>query len=409
MHIVLINQYFPPDAAPTGLMLSAVADELMEIGHKVTVLCARGGYADASDDCSGPSPCSAQQRHDGISVVRLGATGFGRRSHFGKMTDYLTFYLSAAARLATMTPAPDRIVSLTTPPYLSVLARLLSKLRGADHAHWVMDLYPDVMVAHGMLGGNRLLIGCFELLARWGFGGPRCRMILTLGPDMARRTSRHLSNPRELDWVPLWGATDNPAGELPSGESRHARSSTKSDTRVVLMYSGNMGLGHRFEEFLTAAASQGNRFLWKFHGNGRRRVEIERFKAEHPDVPLELGGYVPGGKLAEHLASADVHLASLDPAWDGAMVPSKLQGIFLIGRPVIFLGSQDSSIGMWIRQCDGGWVVEPGDHEALARALEEALDAELRARKGKAARVFATTHFDRKTNAARIAARFGAP
>ena len=46
MHLVLINQYYPPDLAPTGWMLEAVAEEVVRAGHRVTVLCAAGeGYA----------------------------------------------------------------------------------------------------------------------------------------------------------------------------------------------------------------------------------------------------------------------------------------------------------------------------------------------------------------------------
>jgi colanic acid biosynthesis glycosyl transferase WcaI len=45
MHLVFLNQYYPPDAAPTGVMLAAVVEELAAQGHKVTVICAEGGYA----------------------------------------------------------------------------------------------------------------------------------------------------------------------------------------------------------------------------------------------------------------------------------------------------------------------------------------------------------------------------
>ena len=43
VHLLLINQYYPPDEAPTGLMLESVAEELVAMGHEVTVLCSCGG------------------------------------------------------------------------------------------------------------------------------------------------------------------------------------------------------------------------------------------------------------------------------------------------------------------------------------------------------------------------------
>ena len=395
MKVVLINQYFPPDGAPTGLMLSRVADDLVGQGHDVTVLCARGGYAGSgADGVDGRDEAELPYR-----VVRVGATGFGRGTFVGKLVDYAGFYLGVAWQLLVLRPRPDRMVALTTPPFLSLLVRVMSKLRGADHAHWVMDLYPDVMVSHGMISEKGIAARILGILARWGFGGRRSQMVLTLGPDMETRTARYLSPETPREWVPLWGTAE---GATPSQAPRKPDDDTPQKP-VVLMYSGNMGLGHRFDEFLAAAASAGDDFLWKFHGQGKRRAEVEKFLAENPEAPVTLGDYVPREELAAHLAAADVHLASLDPVWDGTMVPSKLQGIFAIGRPVIFVGSRTCAMGTWILESGGGWVVPPDDPAAMQAALQEARVAEIRNQKGKSAFNFAERCFGTAENAKRIA------
>ena len=102
-----------------------------------------------------------------------------------------------------------------------------------------------------------------------------------------------------------------------------------SQQETVFLYSGNMGVGHRFGEFLETAKRLGaDGMRWVFSGGGKRRAEIENFARRHPNLPIQFLGYVPQEHLAAHLASADVHLASMDAAWDGFMVPSKLQGQF---------------------------------------------------------------------------------
>jgi len=512
-------------------MLEAVVNRLVQMGHEVTVICAAGGYA----GCGGRRADGSGQRADGgeqaaancqrpidppptangpqPTVVRLRASRFGRRTFVGKLADYVSFYLGAAWKLLMLHPRPDRIIALTTPPYLSLLARLVSKLRGADHAHWVMDLYPDVMVAHGMLadgGWKHRLLAAF---ARWGFGGGRCASILTLGPDMAERASvgsgrrpeagqrlaeRDSSCPETpqptpdrqsptVSWVPLWGSGEGGAvgrgrlaegggsvagpvvasgaggesevdqlavgggrlaeNELPDVPNQNPKSKIQNpksalrakrgwrDDERVVMYSGNMGLGHRFGEFLEAARRLGVRsgqlaagadrgkepmpgaqarqptanrqpVRFVFYGGGKRRGEIAAFMREHPNCAVELHDYAPAEELAEHLLSADVHLASLDAAWTGTMVPSKLQGIFAVGRPVIFVGSPESSIGRWVTESGGGWVVEPDDVEGLLAALNEAGDPEVCMARGNAAVGFAKSHFDKKTNATRVAEIF---
>jgi len=338
----------------------------------------------------------------------------------------------------TMHPRPERIVALTTPPYLSVLARVISKLRGVDHAHWVMDLYPDVMAAHGMLEEKGYAYRVLTRLARFGFGGGRCVAVLTLGPDMAERVEKVMDSARSVmpassstlasscvQWVPLWGTEATAVtmaraiDELPpSRDLRRERG--WADNELVVMYSGNMGLGHRFREILKVAEGGADveirsdetdplsiqnlsktRFV--FFGGGKRREEIRDFIRKHPGGPVELHDYVAAEMLDAHLRSADVHLVSLDAAWTGTMVPSKLQGVFAAERPVIFIGSAASSIGRWVSESGGGWVVNSNDVAALAAAIEEAGNPQERARRGRAAKLFADLNFDRKTNVARVA------
>lgn len=403
MRVILLNQYYPPDVAPTGVMLEAVARHLAESGHAVTVICARQAYAERTSP-AGSEKFDSSQRCDepGVRVIRLRSLRFGGKSHAGKLLAYLGYYCGVAWRL--LWTKADLVVALTTPPYLSVLARAMTKLRGGRHAHWVMDIYPDVMTAHGMLKAGGWRHRFLQALARWGLGGKRCGAVVGLGPDMAAKLQPSLSPGKTPAWVPLWGT----AGNLPEEQEIAALRETRGwkPGEVVLLYSGNMGLGHRFTEVLEAARKfQGEGVRLAFYGGGRRRAEVAAAAAEWTDrMPLSVSGYVDSEDLAAHLAAGDVHLASLEPAWDGTMVPSKLQGIFAAGRPVLFTGSQTSSIGRWIIESGAGWVCPPGDVESHLAAMNEALDPETRARMGAAARGYASRHFDKETNAAQTAA-----
>ena len=90
MNFVFLNQYYPPDAAPTGIMLARVVQEMTKAGHEVTVICAKGGYAsrDANDQESGNVD---EHGGDGVNVLRVGATSFGRGTFLGELVDYVRF------------------------------------------------------------------------------------------------------------------------------------------------------------------------------------------------------------------------------------------------------------------------------------------------------------------------------
>jgi len=453
MHLVFLNQYYPPDAAPTGVMLEAVAERLVADGHGVTILCADGGYAggryktwrhktqeeeerdrDVTVDSSPIQNSKSEIRNPSPRILRIGATKLGRSTFAGKLLDYASYYTGVSWKLMTMHPRPERVIALTTPPYLSVLARIISKLRGGDHGHWVMDLYPDVMVAHGMLEDKSLTHRLLAGLARWGLGGKRCAAVLTLGPDMAERTGRLLGR-GGVSWVPLWSGTDDPGAVDGTAVANRRHEMGWADDEMIVMYSGNMGLGHRFAEALEVCG-QGSggvgdegrlclqinnqqstinnqqstindppsptRFV--FFGDGKRRGEIEAFIAAHPGGAVELHDYVAADGLPVHLRSADVHLVSLAPEWTGTMLPSKLQGIFAAARPVIFIGDEQSSLARWIHESGGGWVVDPGDVDGLVAAIDEARMPRERMLRGRAAKAFSMRYFDRRTNARRVAA-----
>lgn len=390
MRIILLSHYYPPDLAPSGLYLHDLARTLVERGHEVHAVCSRRSYA-------GRERHPLREERDGVSVRRVRALGLGRASFPRRAADSASFLFLAAYAVLWETPRPDLVLSLTTPPYVGLVAKLGARLLGARHAHWVMDLYPDVLQAHGWLRRGSPAGSLLALVTKKQLSGSS--LTITLGPDMAAKVRQYGT----AVWVPLWGRARPPDGA--SGEPSVFRTKrTSGPHELVLMYSGNMGLGHRFGEFLEAILRLGpGGPRWAFVGGGPRRSQIEAFAQSHPSLPVELHPYVPESRLYESLSSADVHLASQDARWQGVMVPSKIHTIFSVRRPVIFIGGCDNELARWTRQAGAGWVVGEGDIEALLAAVEEARDPNERARRGEAAFAYAQEFFNAERNLKRIA------
>lgn len=396
MKFLLINQYYPPDSAPTGRYLHDLARVLVERGHDVTVFCSQRAY-------NGDERYPLREERDGVYLVRLPASGFGRRRGWAKLLDYASFYLMLTHRLFSRACRPDLILALTTPPHLGLVAAWAARLKAIPHAHWVMDIYPDVMAAHGVTGSGSLLYRVLAGLTRHELRDSP--LIFCLGDDMAERLRRHVPASRSdtVMGLPLWyDPALVPWTAAPLPEFRREQGWQQDD--VVFMYSGNMGRGHRLGEFLAAAQQTAGdpHIRWVFAGGGKRRDEVEACARAHPEIRIQVLPYAPAERLRDHLCSADVHLASLDEAWQGCMVPSKIQGIFAVGKPVIFVGGSANSLAQWIRESGGGWVVAPDDLPALLKAVGEARDPVERQRRGADARRYAEQHFRRETNIGRL-------
>jgi glycosyltransferase involved in cell wall biosynthesis len=138
-----------------------------------------------------------------------------------------------------------------------------------------------------------------------------------------------------------------------------------------LLYSGNFGRAHSYEEFLELARrlrGAGVRVCFAVRGN--RADEIR--KAVRPDDEnVSFAGFAPECELEKRLGAADVHLVSLRPEWSGVVVPSKFFGSLAAGRPVVFAGAPDSAIAGWVRELGVGWVLGPDNVEAVAEDLRK--------------------------------------
>jgi glycosyltransferase involved in cell wall biosynthesis len=389
MNILLVNQFYPPDAAPTGQLLADVASALAARGHAVTVLCSAGGYANAGE--GGESRAN-------LRIVRLRGGGASRRGLAGAFLGYLRFHVAAYREARRLQPRPDTVLSLTTPPWIGL--SLQRAVPDAAHVQWLMDLYPQVLAAHGVLGqGNPVYRGLARATRiQW----LRSAALVTLGPGMSCQVRALLpwDAVPEIAEIPVW--VPFPLSPWPEGTANPLRERRGwRDGETVFLYSGNMGRGHPVEPFLAAAAggeTPGAR--WAFAGGGCRQADVARFAAAHPSARIECLPYVGACDLQAHLCSADVHLISVGRGWAGLIVPSKLQAAFAVGRPVLFVGPPEGEPAEWIRASGGGWVVAPGDDAGLVKAVREGCVPAERNRRGEAALRFARQHFDCSANMA---------
>ena len=195
MRIVLINQFYKPDTAATGQLLADVAEELAAQGHQVHVICSRHRYD------GGKSDSAAVESAEGLAVHRVFTTRFGRKMLLGRAIDYLSFYVSAAWR-ALVLPKPDVCVSLTTPPFISLIGLMLSKLKGTQSVIWVMDVYPDVAVAYDVLQKRTLLYRVLTRVNRVLYRNAAA--VISLGETMTVRLQSLGAGPDNIHTVHNW-------------------------------------------------------------------------------------------------------------------------------------------------------------------------------------------------------------
>ena len=385
MRIALLNQYYAPDEAATAQMLADLGASLAAAGHNVTAICCDRSYA---------QPRRRYSRHetiDGVRVERVLTTRFGRGSRLGRLTDYATFVLGAARRLL-FGSRPDVIVALTTPPMIATVAMLVRRLRGSRIAFWSMDVYPELAFELGVLERTSRAGKLLTAVGRRVLHS--ADVVIALGESMADRLRRLGATRVEVvhNWADESAIVPRPAIDRP------ARIEWGWHRRLVVLYSGNLGLAHEFDTVLAAAAKLSTAMpnvLFAFVGVGPRLAEVKR--AAHDLSNVEFREYVERSRLGDTLTAADVHLVTLRPNMPGLLVPSKIYGILAAGRPTIYVGPPNGEIADILREGRCGATVSNGDVEGLVATIRDyACDPFRRDVEGKSARAIFEARFTRR-------------
>src|SRR2546430_17059891 len=85
MKILLLNQAFHPDVVSTRQHLAELALALAERGHAVTVVTSRRAYDNPTVRFAG------RERWNGIEIIRVGSTGFGKGAKWKRASDSARF------------------------------------------------------------------------------------------------------------------------------------------------------------------------------------------------------------------------------------------------------------------------------------------------------------------------------
>lgn len=419
LRVCILNQPFHPDVVATAQIAKDLADALTDRGHHVVAVASRSIYGRSG------AALPRLEAFDGVEIHRVGAARFGRRSTLGRMLDFAGYYIRALGKGLRLKRF-DVVICLTTPPYIALVGLLIRRLRGGRVVYWLMDVYPDVMVAHGMLREGSLLHRLLRRLHH--FALRRVDATIALGRCMRDRLLAQGAPPERVHVVPVWPVAESPAASNPADRNPYRQewgvddpapeqtvppatpspvSHEHGGERMLVMYSGNFGLAHDVHTFLDAARRlrEEDAIRFAFVGGGKRKAEVEAFVREHDLPNCIVADYQPRQRLGDLLAAADVHLVSMIPAWSGLVSPSKFYGAAGVGRPVVFIGPADSEIARTIEETGCGERVEPGDSEGLARLLRDlAADPDRRHRMGEAGARLASTTVSRAACTARIAA-----
>lgn len=360
MRILILNQYYPPDASNTARLLEDLVDDLAR-DHAVHVIAGRPSYnahvarEEARDAGTGD-----------VRVQRVRSLALGRSNLATRALNYVS-YLALSLVASLRAPRPDVIVAQTDPPIIGLVAAIAAARFRCRFVFICHDVHPDIGQAMGVASAP-LVVKAWRLVNRVIRG--RADTVVVVGRDMRAKLAAEGVDPRKLVYVPTW-APDEPSP--PPDRLRELRRQQGWDGRFVVMHAGNIGLAQNVS-ILARAAEHLRDFeevLIVVMGDGAARPQLEAEIRRRGLTNIVITPYRPRAEAHELMAAADAHVVSLIPGLWGCAAPSKTYAIMAMARPFAAAVDPGSEPALIAEEWDCGRVVPADDAQALANALRE--------------------------------------
>jgi colanic acid biosynthesis glycosyl transferase WcaI len=357
MHILLFNEYYPPDTSATAKMAARVAETLAR-RHKVTVVAGRPSY---DPDEFYPFTFLRRDTRNGVVVERVGSTAYPRHQMIRRVSNYLTYLALAVPRAIAL--SPDIVLAMTDPPVAGIAGAFVARRLGRPIVYNIRDMYPDMAVG-GDIVRPGVWVNRWEKMHRRAL--KQAARVIVLGDDMRDRILAKGVAPERVIVVRDGTSFPTSAPERNDPVVQELR----CGFQFVVLHAGNLGFYGAWDTLLKAAEILSNENTGLvFIGGGANRAAVEASAANSANV--RFFPFRPVEQVPHVMMAGDLHIVTVRRGLEGVVVPSKLYSILAAGRPVLAVAAASSDAARIVVESGCGLAADPDDSTAVAAAIRE--------------------------------------
>lgn len=362
MRVLFISQLFDPENSIKGLEF---AKRLQALGHDVEVVTTYPSYP------HGRIFQGYQQRWkqvdilDGVKVVRLPTYISHGKSAIKRMMSYASFGITASLYSLFGAKRSDVIYAYYPPVAVGLVACFVGFFKRVPYVYDVQDLWPEALVATGMLKKGRATHWVDKLCGLIYRNAAR----IAVQSDGYRQALLKKNVPSEkIQRIFNW--------------CDESRAGFQGDSSPVIferqcfniLYAGNLGAAQALEHVIEAAhllqKSGDKKIKFTFVGAGMDAVKLKKMAENFSLSNVNFFPQVSVDQVGAILARADallVHLAD-DPVFE-ITIPSKTQAYLMAGKPILMAVKGEAA--RIIEDAGAGMIVQPCQPALLAQAARE--------------------------------------
>jgi glycosyltransferase involved in cell wall biosynthesis len=294
---------------------------------------------------------------------------YNRSTSISRLVTWI--YSSLVVALQLLFVAQDiPVYAVSNPPFLPLILGLLHKIRPRRYALLEYDIYPQIIVAMGLIRETNIIYRFWHNWHVWSM--EQACLIITIAEGMADTLQgMPLQHLPKLYVVPTWANT-RWLQPLHRANNPFARE-LDLDTQFVVLYSGNLGATHAIETIIEVAEVLHDYPSIQFIiiGDGSKRKLIET-ALDTRDLPnLRLLPLQPYENLPYSLSLADVSIVTLAKGYEMLSMPSKTYDLMAVGSAILGISFLPSTLANVIKTHACGANFRPDQVREIADWLIE--------------------------------------
>ncbi len=368
--VVVLCPHFAPDTAPTGTVMTRIVDELVVLGHRVHVVTALPWYRAHTIEPGWDGHRVRREQTEWGSITRVHPfPGDDKTNLLRRAIGFVGFSALAGVeglRTVGWFRRADAVIAMSPPLTLGLTGRIVASCRRAPLIFNIQDVFPDAAIETGAIT-NRPVIAVARGLERISYR--TADAVTVLSSDLADNVGAKVpaSHRRRVHEIPNFVDTD---AIRPLDRQTRLRAQLGLGDGPVVLYAGNVGFSQSLD-LIVGAARRLPDVTFLVNGDGAARPALEVEAAGLANIVIH--GYVEAPRLAELLATGDVHVVPLKAGLARVSVPSKTYSIMAAGRPLVAANETRTAVTPILEESGGGLAVPPDDLDAFVEALEELL------------------------------------
>lgn len=371
MHILFLTDNFPPEVNAPASRTFEHCREWVRAGERVTVITCAPNFPKGELFPGYRNKLWQSEEIDGVRVIRVWTYITGNEGFVRRITDYLSFMVSAV--IAALFVRRIDVVIGTSPQFFTACAAFITaRMKRRPWIFELRDIWPESIRAVGAMQQNRLL----DVLEKIELFLYRKATAIVSVTNSFKESLVARGVTADKIYVVTNGVDTSRFSPMPKDEE--LLSQLGLENKFVAGYIGTHGLAHALDTVLDAAkllaaSEHPDRFRFILLGDGARKADLQARVLEEDISNVVFVDTVSKDVVVRYWSLLDasiIHLRKTELFT--SVIPSKLFECMAMGIPVLH-GVLGESAEI-VERFGIGFVFEPENATELCRALEKMAD-----------------------------------